>query len=329
MKQLPIFLGDLNEPEVLQRIKEGHSDLSLHFHQEYNPNEPFKRINKFCFWDIPNINAICRPGTYDKYAELYVKYRNSDELPEYCTDELFPILNYTAGMILYRQQIEEIMMCVLNIDKPAAAMYIKVFGKRKTDEVIETHQYFIQKAIRNNYSKEYAEALYKRLFDGVIFAFDRDYALSKSILIYASESHSIKFPPEKDDYRYYVDIKSSFYTFRNQVVERFGNFYEKQADMFFERACNFAKRDFIDEALEEAQFAFNLHYYKSEDYALIYLIGFLCELYIQKENFRKAKSYCNMGLKLLDPDDPGYENDLSKFKEMEEIIRGEEWKDLR
>ena len=126
-----------------------------------------------------------------------------------------------------------------------------------------------------------------------------------------------------------VDIKSNFYTFRNQVIEKYGDFYESQVDMFFERACYFANRGLIEQAIEEARFAYNLNHYQPENYEMVYLVGFLCELHIQKENIRKAKSYCDLGLKLLDPSDPDYEYDYRKFKEMEEIIRGEEWKEKR
>ena len=327
MKTLPSYFQKFNDKNVLLRIKDGHSDLTHHFHQNINPNEIFKQIDIFCFWDIANINVICRPMSFEEYAASYVKFRNSDDCPNYCTEVLLPILEYTSGMILYRQQIEEIMMQVLKIDSKMADGYRREMGKKNKSALKDIHIIFIQKAIESGYTATAAEELFDTLLKSSTSAFDRDYAVARSIHIYSSEILCEYYPNE--EYNPQIDVKADFYTFRNQVREKFGFFYEEQVDLFFERASSHARKGILEQAVAEGDFAYNLCQYKRDNGTLVYLVGFLCELYIQKEDYLKAKHYCQLGLKLLDPEDIEFDIDYNKFREMEEIIRGDEWKNLK
>lgn len=123
-----------------------------------------------------------------------------------------------------------------------------------------------------------------------------------------------------------IDIKDDFYTFRNNVIDEFGDFYTEQTEIFFERAVYFAEKGFPLNAIADAKFAFALSNYQSDDYRTIYLIGFLCQIHLDNNFIEKAKSYCDLGFKILDKESSYYENDFKSFTELREIIKGEDWK---
>lgn len=123
-----------------------------------------------------------------------------------------------------------------------------------------------------------------------------------------------------------IDIKEDFITFRNNVIDEFGEFYAEQSELFFERAVHFAKQGFPLNAIADAKFAYSLSNYQPDDYRVIYLIGFLCQIHLDNNFIAKAKSYCDLVFKILDKESPDYEYDLKSFTELREIIKGEDWK---
>lgn len=123
-----------------------------------------------------------------------------------------------------------------------------------------------------------------------------------------------------------INIKDDFFTFRNKLIEKKGEFYAEQSDLFFERAVYFAERGFPLSAISDAKFAYSLAQYQPENYRIIYLIGFLCQIHLDNDFIKKAKAYCDLGFQLLDEESPDYEDDYKAFSELRDIIKGEDWK---
>lgn len=118
-----------------------------------------------------------------------------------------------------------------------------------------------------------------------------------------------------------IDIESDFFTFRKQVVEQLGDFYKTQAEMFLERATNLAEKGFLQNAISDALFAELLSQYTSDtNYPRIYVVGLLTQLYIDTADIEKAKTYCDTGMRMLDPEEDRYEQNLEYFLELNEKI---------
>ncbi|MBP8878325.1 MAG: hypothetical protein KBG86_09785, partial [Flavobacteriales bacterium] len=100
----------------------------------------------------------------------------------------------------------------------------------------------------------------------------------------------------------------------------------EQTMLFFERAVAQANKDLMHSAIADAQTAYTFAQFNDE-YRIVYLIGFLSQLHIDTEDFKKARAYCELGYKMLDTDDTDYADDKAKFDELKEIIDSESWKD--
>jgi hypothetical protein len=124
------------------------------------------------------------------------------------------------------------------------------------------------------------------------------------------------------------DIDADFVTFREQIVAEFGKANLEQTMLFFERAVSQANKNLLFSAIADAQTAYAFSQFNDE-YRIVYLIGFLSQLHIDTEDFKKARMYCELGYKMLDHDDTDYADDKAKFDELKEIIDSESWKDDR
>ena len=121
------------------------------------------------------------------------------------------------------------------------------------------------------------------------------------------------------------DIEADFLTFREQIINEFGKANLEQTILFFERAVSQARKELLYSAIADAQTAYTFAQFNDE-YRIVYLIGFLSQLHIDTNNFIQAKSYCELGFKMLDPTDIDYEDDKAKFDELKELIDSENWK---
>jgi len=123
-----------------------------------------------------------------------------------------------------------------------------------------------------------------------------------------------------------IDLKSDYFTFKKSVIERFGNQFAEQTELFFAKAYAEAEDGSLDSAIDYAEFAYALSQYQPDDYRIIYLIGFLTQIYLDKNDVSKAKAYCDLGFEMLDKKSKSHDEDRRMFTELREIIKGESWK---
>ncbi len=123
-----------------------------------------------------------------------------------------------------------------------------------------------------------------------------------------------------------IDLKSDFLTFKTQITQKFGEQYFEQVDLFFQRATTQAEHGLFLSALADGKFALELSNFSSDRSNIHYLIGFLSQLHCDLGQIANSNAYYELGLKLLDPDSPSYEDDKELFRNLKELIDGERWK---
>jgi len=123
-----------------------------------------------------------------------------------------------------------------------------------------------------------------------------------------------------------ININADFLTFKNQIVEKFGEQYFEQAEIFFERAMAQAKQGLLHSAISDGRFALDLSYYSNDKSGIQYLIGFLSQLHCDLGQIKQSKAYYELGLKLLDPESTDFEDDKEMYRKLKEHIDSESWK---
>ena len=122
-------------------------------------------------------------------------------------------------------------------------------------------------------------------------------------------------------------LSADFVTFQNYVENKFGTEFCNQADLFFERAINEAKKGLIESAIRDGKFASDLINYSNDKTGFLCILGFLSQLHCEKGNIKISKSYYNLGVKLLDVESEDYDDDFEMFRRLKEDIDSEDWKE--
>jgi hypothetical protein len=111
-------------------------------------------------------------------------------------------------------------------------------------------------------------------------------------------------------------------TFRQTIIRQHGEFYVAMVDLFFTQAVKFAKNGQLDEAAEVCRDALVFAKYSDIGYAVIYLLGMLCEVYLNNEQPEYAENIFKMGVEIIregkktGADQGTYSNDIDAFLDL-------------
>ena len=123
-----------------------------------------------------------------------------------------------------------------------------------------------------------------------------------------------------------IDLESDFLSFKDQIINKFGEQYYDQAELFFERAEALAKQNLLLSAINDGRFALELSYYADDQKGTPYLLGFISQLHCDLGQISKSKAYYELGLKMIDSDAENYVDAKEMYKRLKEHIDGENWK---
>ena len=108
----------------------------------------------------------------------------------------------------------------------------------------------------------------------------------------------------------------NFQSFKESVIDKHGEFYAEQIDLFFNQAVEFAIEGNFTEAVKLGNDALIIAKFSNIGYRVIYLIGMLCETYLDNDEPELANELFTYGMEIIDNGDDTYERDLNQFLDL-------------
>jgi len=117
----------------------------------------------------------------------------------------------------------------------------------------------------------------------------------------------------------FKQIKMSY----EEFTEQNRDFFAATVDIFFEKAVELAKNKKFEEALQVGNDALVMAKYSNIGYPVVYLIGLLCEAYLDNDQPEIADNFFKSGMEILDENDSTYNRDVDQFLDLKMIIEEE------
>lgn|SRR5690554_4256367 len=115
----------------------------------------------------------------------------------------------------------------------------------------------------------------------------------------------------------------SYENFRQQIIEKNGDFFSSTVTAFFEKAVELATNEKYEEALAVGNDALVLVKYSNIGYPVVYLIGMLCQAYLDNDQPEVADRFFRYGMTILNENDATYDDDINQFLDLKGIIDDE------
>lgn len=133
--------------------------------------------------DISITSALFRPGP-QKNIPLYLQNRLNPVQITYVNDDLIPILKDTSGIIVYQEQIIQIVCKVANYSLAQADLFRRAISKKDFDKLDALKEDFIKCAVKNNYRKEDVEQIFEYILKFANYGFNHSHSLAYSYISY-------------------------------------------------------------------------------------------------------------------------------------------------
>lgn len=172
----------LNDEKVYTLFKEAHT-LGIFQFESFGMKSFLKKFKPDKFEDLVLALAVYRPGPMENIDVLcdrknkHFKYSTFDE-------SLKNILDETYGIIVYQEQIMEILRTMGNYSYAHADVVRRAISKKKVEVMESERKIFIEESIKNGYSKECAEEVFKFIEKFASFGFNKSHSVAYALLAY-------------------------------------------------------------------------------------------------------------------------------------------------
>jgi len=133
--------------------------------------------------DIIAIIAMYRPGIMEFIPE-FIARKKGEILIEYLHPEMQAILKETYGIIIYQEQIIEVIHRLSGISRGKADLVRRALGKKKVTAVKNYFNDFLNGCIQNEINNKTAEKIWDELCKSSGYAFNKAHSAGYALLAY-------------------------------------------------------------------------------------------------------------------------------------------------
>ncbi|MDR0854015.1 MAG: DNA polymerase III subunit alpha [Clostridiales Family XIII bacterium] len=166
-----------------------------------------RQLKPNCFEDIIVGISMYRPGPMDD-IEAYLKNRKNPESIEYLHPSLKEILLETYGVMVYQEQVMEIVRELAGYTYGQSDVVRRVMSKKKVDKMKEERQFFVYGrsdgegnmlvpgCVSNGIPEETANEIFDQMISFASYAFNKSHAAVYAVLAYQTAYMKTYYPEE-------------------------------------------------------------------------------------------------------------------------------------
>ncbi|MEZ6094550.1 MAG: DNA polymerase III subunit alpha [Pirellulaceae bacterium] len=149
------------------------------------------------FRDIIATNALYRPGPLEGgMVQQYVEVKNKRRQAEYLHDVLREITEETHGVMVYQEQVMQILNRLGQIPLAAAYTCIKAISKKKEKLIAQNHEQFIIGSVDLGLKKSDAQALWDMILKFAGYGFNKSHSTAYALVSYQTAYLKAHYPVE-------------------------------------------------------------------------------------------------------------------------------------
>lgn len=172
----------MEDPAVFQTIQSGNT-LGLFQIESEGMQDLSKELKPSTFEDVVAMLAMYRPGPMDNLPELIARKHGQAPIT-YAFDILEPILRPTYGIIVYQEQVMQIVQAVGGFSLGGADLVRRAMGKKKVDEMLRLKKEFADGAEKNGLDRQKAEDLWELIVKFAGYGFNKSHAAAYAMITY-------------------------------------------------------------------------------------------------------------------------------------------------
>ncbi|WP_297689832.1 DNA polymerase III subunit alpha [uncultured Anaerococcus sp.] len=183
---------DVNDKNVIKQFNKAQT-IGLFQFESAGMRAFLKNLKPTVFDDLIAANSLFRPGPMDEIPK-YIHNKNNPEDVSFLDEKLRPILGVTYGIIVYQEQVMQIVQQLAGYSLGEADNLRRAMSKKKMSvmeenrdifingKVDEDGQILIPGAIRNGVDKKAANTIYDEMISFAKYAFNKSHSAAYSLV---------------------------------------------------------------------------------------------------------------------------------------------------
>lgn len=181
-----------NQKEVYDFLSKGHC-LGIFQLESDGMVQTIKQMQPTCFADIVNLLAIYRPGPMQN-IHTFIKRMHNEEKITYPHFSLEEILKPTYGVIVYQEQIMQIVQKLAGFDLAQADIFRRAITKKNATALEKLKDGFVKGCLNNGIEIKTALEIYQLIFSFAEYGFNKSHSVAYAKVAVMMAYLKMKYP---------------------------------------------------------------------------------------------------------------------------------------
>lgn len=199
-KEIDFTTTDMNDPKVYELIQSGET-VGLFQIESSGMQSLNERLKPTNFEDLIAVLALYRPGPMESgMLDDFIERKNGLKEISYFFDEftepLRPILEPTYGVIVYQEQVMQIVQAIGGFSLGEADLIRRAMGKKKIDYMKQKAEEFAQGAVNQGLDRAHAIELFGLIEKFAGYGFNKSHSAAYAMVTFETAYLKCYYPQE-------------------------------------------------------------------------------------------------------------------------------------
>ena len=195
-KKIDFNQVDINDPQVYKLIQSGDT-IGLFQIESSGMQSLSERLKPTNFEDIIAVLALYRPGPMESgMLDDFIDRKHGRAKITYMFDELEPILKPTYGVIVYQEQVMQIVQTIGGFTLGEADVVRRAMGKKIKEEMDRLKGEFANGAQKKGFDRKKAEELFDLIVKFAGYGFNKSHSAAYAMITFQTTYLKTHYPQE-------------------------------------------------------------------------------------------------------------------------------------
>ena len=199
-KRIDFRLEDVNNKDVYDLICTGHT-IGLFQIESTGMQDLCRRLKPSNFEDIIAVLALYRPGPMESgMLDDFIDRKHGRAEINYFYDEfdepLRPILEPTYGVIVYQEQVMQIVQVIGGFSLGGADLVRRAMGKKIKEEMDRLKGEFAEGGVKKGYDRQHCEELFDLIVKFAGYGFNKSHSAAYALVTFYTSYLKCYYPTE-------------------------------------------------------------------------------------------------------------------------------------
>lgn len=187
---------DFNDPKTYETIQSGNT-IGIFQIESGGMQNLAAKLRPDCFEDVIAMIALYRPGPLNSgMVDDFIDIKHGKKKLEFAFDVLEPILAPTYGVIVYQEQVMQVVQAIGGFTLGGADLVRRAMSKKKEDQMLKMKNEYLQGAKDRGFDETKAAALFELIMKFAEYGFNKSHSAAYALITFQTAYLKTYYPAE-------------------------------------------------------------------------------------------------------------------------------------